>query len=119
MSIFHHAIDVGDPEGSRFEGVDTLVDTGATFTVVPAAVLQRLGVVSEEKVQLELANGRLIERDMGETKVRLGGKTLVTAVVFGDADTLALLGVYTRKRLCWPSIPFARGLFRRTLYCWG
>ncbi len=36
MGIFNVPIEVGDPEGGRFERVEALVDTGATFTIVPA-----------------------------------------------------------------------------------
>ena len=35
---------VGDQQGSRFEDIEATVDTGATFTAIPRALLQRLGV---------------------------------------------------------------------------
>ena len=95
MGAFRYRLEVGDPEGNRFEGVEALVDTGATFTVVPATLLQRLGVEPQEKVRLLLADGRTIERDIAETRVRLEGKTLTTKVVFGDDEIPPRLGVYT------------------------
>ena len=98
MSTFHYPLEVGDPSGSLFEEINALVDTGATFTVVPASVLERLGIARQDTVRLRLADDRVIERDIGETRVRLEGKTLNTVVVFGDEDSLPLLGVYTLER---------------------
>jgi hypothetical protein len=34
MGIFHVPIEIGDPRGERFESVEALVDTGATFVKV-------------------------------------------------------------------------------------
>ena len=98
MSIFRYPLQVGDPQGSRFEEVEALVDTGATFTVVPAQVLQRLAIDRKEKVRFRLADGSVIERDIGETQVRIDGRIVATVVVFGEDDAPALLGVYTLER---------------------
>ncbi len=98
MSTFHYPLEVGDPSGSRFEEISALVDTGATFTVVPASILERLGVARADMARMRLADDRVIERDIGETRVRLEGKTLNTVVVFGDEGALPLLGEYTLER---------------------
>ena len=37
-------IGVGDQQGRKFEDLEVTVDTGSTFTAVPRALLQRLGV---------------------------------------------------------------------------
>ena len=44
MGIFRVRIEVGDPQGSRFEDVDALVDTGASHSAAPASLLRRLGI---------------------------------------------------------------------------
>ncbi|HHT9131936.1 MAG TPA: retroviral-like aspartic protease family protein, partial [Candidatus Tripitaka californicus] len=43
------------------------------------------------------ADGRRIEREMAETRVRLDGQTRTTLVVFGDEGTEPLLGAYTME----------------------
>ena len=58
VRIFRCPLEVGDPEGSQFEEVEALVDTGATFTVVPGRILQRLGVGRKGKVGFRLASVR-------------------------------------------------------------
>ena len=45
MGTFPVTIEVGDPRGERFEPVEALVDTGASFTWVPGDMLPRLDVV--------------------------------------------------------------------------
>ena len=37
-------IQVGDLQGHQFEELDIIVDTGSTYTAVPRAMLERLGV---------------------------------------------------------------------------
>ncbi len=94
MGAFRYPLQVGDPQGLRFETVEALVDTGATFTVIPASVLERLGVPRSRRRSFRLADDRVVEQDTGETLVRLEGQTIATVVVFGP-EGRALLGVYT------------------------
>ncbi len=49
MGTFHYTIEIGTPDGSIYKNVDALVDTGASYTVVPA-LLRRLGVDPAEVV---------------------------------------------------------------------
>jgi predicted aspartyl protease len=71
MSVFRQTIEVGDLTGTRFQSMDAIVDTGATFTVVPASILNNLGVVPNRRVRFRLADGGLLDRDVGETMVRV------------------------------------------------
>ena len=86
-------IAVGDPQGNRFEELEVLVDTGATFTKVPRELLERLDVPVERSVLSELADGRTIPRDIGLTTIRLEGQELLTPVIFGESGERPLLGV--------------------------
>ena len=95
MGTFSHPLEVGDPQGQRFEQVETLVDTGATFTVLPANLLQRLGVSYQRTIRFRLADGSILEREAGETVVRLNGLVLTTTVVFGEEGAPSLLGAVT------------------------
>ena len=44
MGVFRVPIEIGAPSGSEFETVDAVVDTGATYTMLPGSVLTRLGI---------------------------------------------------------------------------
>jgi clan AA aspartic protease len=95
MGTFHVSVEIGDPRGERYERVEALVDTGASDTVVPRRILERLGVQPEERWPYRLANGQRIEYDASQTFIRLDGRTRVANVVFGEEDTDALLGAST------------------------
>ncbi len=85
-------MEVGDPKGQRFETVEVMVDTGSTFTVLPSSLLGRLGVRVQRRASFEIADGSVLELDVGETLVRLEGQTITTTVVFGTEATQPLLG---------------------------
>ena len=99
MGIFYVTIEIGDPAGQRFESVDALVDTGATYSVIPAAMLRSLAIGSIERGSFELADGTFREFELGETRVRVHGTEVNTVVVVGDENTEPLLGAYTLERL--------------------
>ncbi len=61
MGTFRVAIEVGDPQGQRYETLEALVDTGSTYTVLPAALLRRLGIQPIERRQFEIADDRVVE----------------------------------------------------------
>jgi len=95
MGTFRVAIEIGDPRGERYEQVEALVDTGATYTTAPSSLLQALGVTPHDRVPFILADGRRIERDVGQTWVRVDGKSVISLVVFGEEGVEPLLGAYT------------------------
>ena len=85
-------IGVGDPEGQRFENLEVVVDTGATFTTAPGTLLERLGVPVERSVQSELTDGSVAPVDVGRTIIRLEGKEFPIPVIFGEPAEPSLLG---------------------------
>lgn len=95
MGAFRVAIEIGDPQGRRFEPIEALVDTGATYTWVPRSILERLGVQPTEERPFILADGRQLSYGMAWTMVRLNGKAQPTLVVLGEEGTESLLGVVT------------------------
>ena len=71
------------------------MDTGATYTVLPAEALVRIGIQVIETVSFELADDRIVEYQMGEARVRLDGRERTTLVVFGPEGSAPLLGATT------------------------
>jgi clan AA aspartic protease len=95
VGTFSVAIEIGDAQGRFWEQVEALADTGATYTWVGRDILDRLGVNPEFRFEFETADGRVIERDVAQTLVRVDGRQRITLVVFGDRGSRALLGAYT------------------------
>ena len=92
MGTFRVTVEIGDPQGQRFEPVEMLVDTGATFTKAPRELPERLGVPVEGAYTAEPADGSRIERTRGRTMIRLEGKEYPTPITFGEAGEQNLLG---------------------------
>lgn len=86
------------------------MDTSASYSTVPASLLRRLGVTAHGRRPFLLADGRTVERDIGQTWLRLDGQTLMTIVVFGDDGTQCLLGAVTLEEFGLGIDPVRRGL---------
>ena len=95
MGTFSIQLQVGNPSGDRFETVEAMVDSGATYTVLPASLLERLDVVPHATRHFVLADGSRVGRRFGRTWMRLDGKEDLSPVVFWDEDALPLLGAVT------------------------
>ena len=72
-----------------------MVDSGATYTVLPASILEGLGVTPHESRTFVMADGTRVERGFGRTWMSLDGRRDVSPVVFWSDDTLPLLGAVT------------------------
>ena len=90
-----HAITLSAASGDHVETIDALVDTGATFTTIPSALLERLGVVAHRTVSLKLANGRVERRQIGEVRAELDGAAHTTSCVFGEPNAPPVIGAHT------------------------
>jgi len=110
MGTFRVPIEIGDSTGQRWETVEALVDTGATYTTVPAELLRRLGVTPHARDIFEMADGRRVEHDIGRGWVRVSDRAEVTLVVFGEPEATALLGAYTLEGLRLAPDPVGRRL---------
>jgi len=99
MATFRVPIEVGPMDQSRFERIEALVDTGATYTVVPCDVLERLGIVPQFRRRFRVADGRAVEMDVAWVIIRVEGQFTYTLCVFGEPGTDALLGAFTLEGL--------------------
>jgi clan AA aspartic protease len=99
VGTFRVNIEIGDPEGTRYQAVNALVDTGASYTTVPGSILSGLGVPPHDQLTFILADGRRIRRDVGRTWILINGKSEITLVVSGEEGTDPLLGAYALQGL--------------------
>ena len=73
MGTFRIPLEVGDPQGLRYESVEALVDSRATYTTLPASLLRRLDVDMLSNGSFALADGTRIQTSIGQTRVGLEG----------------------------------------------
>jgi predicted aspartyl protease len=91
------------------ERVDLLIDSGALYSVVPAAILARLGIEPLVEQQFRLANGAKIIRKKGGAVFKRGDRVGVD-VIFGEEADSALLGATTLAALGLSLDPIRREL---------
>ena len=94
MGTFFHHITLIGPSGES-ESLDALVDTGADFTTVPGRVMRRLGVQPHRTIKLRIANGDLVEWELGRVEAELDGTREQILCVFGAAEAPPVIGAHT------------------------
>lgn len=87
------------PDRSGFRPLIGVVDTGASFTVIPAPILDELGIARAEREEFSLADGSVHNLDIGYARVELQGYTAVARVVFGSDPHKTLIGFTTLLNL--------------------
>ncbi len=95
MGTFTYPLEVISADGSRSQTVDATVDTGSTYTCLPADLLRELGIVPFRRIRSELADGSIVEDPIGEVRVRVESIETTTIVIFAEEGAPALLGAYT------------------------
>ena len=99
MGIFYARVGVSNRNGGATEWVDALVDTGATYTVLPASLLRdHIGVRPETHLVFTFANGEQERLPVGQASFRYGDTEATSRVVFGK-DGQYLLGATTLQML--------------------
>ncbi len=87
-----------------------LVDSGAIYTVVPAAALKKLGIRPHSKRVFTLANGETVERLLGDALFEYRGQRASSPVIFGELLDSSLLGAVTLESLGFILDPLQREL---------
>lgn len=104
-------IEVGNPAvPDATEPVDFLVDSGAIYSVVPSALLHRLGIMPITTETFRLADGSTIQRGKGIALYRYRDRIGGADVVFGESEDAVLLGALTLEALGLSLDPLRREL---------
>jgi predicted aspartyl protease len=110
MGTFHWPLTVLSADGDREETVQALVDTGASYASLSASMLRRLGIVPQRRLEFELADGGVIEQEIGFATVRIDGVTAPTIVVFADDNAPPLMGAHALEGVTMVVDPVGRRL---------
>lgn len=95
MGIFFQTIEIAASPNGPFESLEALVDTGATYTWVSRPLLHRLGIIPLERQPFILADGRRVEYEITQVRVRIDRRERFTVCIFGDEGATPLLGTVT------------------------
>ncbi len=95
-----------------------LVDSGATYSLLPKVVWKAIGLKPKRRLSFTLADGSSIERSVSEAYVTFPQGEAHTPVILGEEDDEALLGTVTLEVLGLVLNPFDRTLHpMRMLLC--
>jgi hypothetical protein len=111
MGITHVALEIASPANMEaWETVECPVDSGATRSLVPAALLDRLGIQPVGEEVFRLANGETIRRRRGIAAFRYEERVGGSDVIFGEEGDMNLVGVLTLESLGLALDPLRREL---------
>jgi len=109
MGITYIQGQVKGPRGKQ-AGVKFLIDSGATYTLLPKAVWKTIGLKPIRKMSFTLADGTPVNRSVSEVYIKLAQGEAHTPVILGEESDQALLGVVTLEILGLVFNPFDRTL---------
>ena len=108
MGLFHVKAQLTGPTG-RLEEVELLVDTGATLSVVPRSLAERLELKTARSQSVVIAGGRRDVWPVAEARLALNGNE-ITTLCFIAPDGPALLGAVALESLFLAVDPVAKRL---------
>ena len=91
--------------------LDFLIDSGAFHSLVPRRVLQSLSIEPYRSVEIILADGSKLIRQVGDLYFELEGEGAMAPVIFGEEGEEALLGATTLEALGLVLNPLKRELY--------
>ena len=95
MGTFKWPLRIASMDGQQARDIEATVDTGASFTTLPASILRELRIEATGKRGFLLADGRRVDMNYGQAWATIDGESVVTIVVFGEDEAPPLLGAYT------------------------
>ncbi len=87
-----------------------LVDSGATYTLLPCKDWKKIGLSPKRSMTFTLADGTAVGREISECHISLAQGEGHTPVILGNPEDEALLGVVTLEILGLIFNPFTRQL---------
>lgn len=95
-----HIVVEAELAGARKQKLRMLVDTGATYTVLPEDLAERLKITeAPRRLTVRLADGRRKSMRVGQVFVRLLGREAASTALIGPAGIEPLLGVAALEAL--------------------
>ena len=100
MGVFSTTVSIGNHEGGDALEVQALVDTGASDSMFPASVLERLHLHPRSQVDYVLADGGEVTYGRGQARIGIGDRDGICPVIFGpEGDDNCLIGATTLQIL--------------------
>ena len=111
MGTFSAKLRVWNPANpSNVEELDAFVDTGAAFSWISRARLERLGVGPTRRMPFRAIEGRVLERDLATVYVATDGYSVPDVVVMAEPGEMEVMGAHTIEGLGLAADPVQKKL---------
>lgn len=86
-----------------------VIDSGATYSVLPAKILKKLKIKPDTTQKFILTNGMQIQKKVGEARITINNLSRTCPIIFGD-DNIYVLGRQTLESFGLTMDPINRKL---------
>lgn len=97
-------------DGSECQQVELLVDTGSTYTWVPASLLEKISIKPSTVRNFRTIDGRTLKREVGEVLMEYMNERATRMVVFAEKGDANILGVDALEGLGLEADPVSKEL---------
>ena len=115
MGLFHEPVEFSSLDEQVSLQLNVVVDTGSFYTVLPRHYVQALRVEPLEFRDFELADGQMVNMEIGHAWVKVGDRRIITIIASGRNEGAALLGAYALEGLALAVDPKGEQLVPRQL----
>jgi aspartyl protease family protein len=106
VSTFSVHAEIANPQQPRFRlGVELMVDTGATYSLLPAEVVAQLDLATPWQRIATLASGEGVTLPMGHVLMQLNGEEMPTIFLAGPRGCQGLIGAVTLEEFALAADP--------------
>lgn len=111
MGTFKAKFRVWNPaHPENVEELEAFVDTGAAFSWVSRARLERLGLSPSRRMPFRTIEGRVLERDMAAVYIASDGYSAPDVVVMAEEGEMEVLGAHSIEGLGLAADPVQKKL---------
>jgi len=111
MDTFSISANLANPQRPDLRvTLDLLVETGATWTMLPHEVVTHLGLPTAYERGVTLTSGERVSYPAGQVAMQLNGEELITLFLAGPAGCLAVLGAVTLEEFALAPDPVRKTL---------
>lgn len=110
MGLTYIDAQVAKSRGAKQRPLRFLVDSGATYSLLPLEVWKELRLEPTRAVDAVLADGTVLQRGVSECRISILDREANTPVILGEEGDEPLLGVITLENLGLMLNPYSRTL---------